>query len=1134
MYQFSKINRVIPKNSFVKAPPLHPTSLADKLIIKPPNQQQQQQNINSVDEINDKFKHLKKPNFPNLKSNNNNNQSNNTNNNNSNTNNSNSSLFEFESSFSSTLSNYPIKNVQILREESKLIILKNKSLLSEGKINIVINNFQKLIQQQQSQPTATTTEEQQKVIDELFSLILLNTLSSNQTKELNITIEFFKNYICQSNFNNYLSSYNFIQFIRELYKKSINDITIVNKVYKILFDSKLVDIRINFIFATFYLETKNELLSINLFKNNFKKLNNSNNNNTNNNNNNNNNYQNIDNNKNINNNNNNINNSINNNCDIIKINNIKNNIYKIENLNLIWDFNSNNQILFLNEPIIQFNFKSKEYLEQLDWVNKLFSVSSKGNHFKFYQLIYELFIPNGIINSTSVVPSFTNHLYQCLINGEFKLFKKMIDIYKKKTTDVDLSSNTDTISKEDTLKAQIVGLIYFYCYFNQRMNELKDQIYYSFISDSENDVKYFCENNYTRFKEVLFNTFITCSLEIGKYGEALRFSDIKKSIIMNEDENQKHYTVGFRDDFYSPFINFHAFKKDKTSEHFWISKGKSSIKINLPTQRCTYRYNSSQLIEETDRLSNHKTYISQKSNYQNYYSQLKSIYENNTILKKETKFGTIIEEDNNFVKTFTSYLFMIDKEIINNLKFLHNINETEQPIEQPNYQYSNAQINNNDNNNNNYNQLSEINNNNMNKNFNNNKYFDINNYNNNKNNFIINLIYNNNNNNIYNNLNYDIKTNSVLNPDNNNYFYYDLPHSNLFIKSIQRLKNHFNKKEKKSDYLLFISKLSKPLQDLINSGLNEWFDFLYIQKSDLKLMKKLLPQNVYLSNDFYNFWLQTISSYNDFNTLTPCMELLEFMLKTNIPIYQRSIKSFSFLLFQNTQPLTEKHLKLIYEISSPSNNNLIGDALDDLKLKLKFYPTNCFDEFNLYLQDKEVFNVLNSILNSKYLSRNLIELYVNLASRAYPIKENIKNFCKWELVFIKFSTHETSKEELLVNQKAYVFSVCSSLIRSSMTKFLKEFIYRYSNVFGLLHQKKIIDITSHLEISDQAYLIQNLVKPQNKYYTYFVDFIKKLKSKIDNPLNFPIFDQIISKEIPYTNNDLNNFVKNFSIIYYPK
>ncbi|EGC29189.1 hypothetical protein DICPUDRAFT_159259, partial [Dictyostelium purpureum] len=846
-----------------------------------------------------------------------------------------------------------------------------------------------------------------------FSMILYYLL--NRADSVTATLEYFK-YYTNEHYINWLDSIDFIEFLRDCYQKSPEA---VNEIYSFLNTNKLLDIKRTFIFCIFYLQSNLQEKAIEIINNSFSQS------------------------------------------------SSKSNTHsqagegEYRYLNDYWDFNSNGNLLYMNKQVMKRDAKSLKYLKEIQAFDKLFAVS--GNHLQFYSTITQLFIPNGIITSKKLVPSLIQFINVCLESNELGLLNQLMEPYQYK------NSAPTPFVEETSTKAQICALLYYYCYFNSNSESsssgivnVKNYLYNSIISNQIQN-----PDNY-RFKEIFFDTLSLCSLELGDYGEAIYFSDVKRNVLEKYCSEYYNRTIGFKTDIYFPFIAFNEYQsrkevlegsnannekkinENKNSIKYWKDKNNESIikftnpsplNSRLPTSSSfLYRpLNIQELINETDKLIFNRIEKKQINNPR----EPDSIHYFKKLLELRDQFPKL-SNDKEFIENFKQYLLLINEEIYNN-----------------------------NNNNNSKNNNSNIN---------------LNN--------IVNI--NNNNNNI-------------------NIFYKKLPHSELFYSLVSRFKEYYENINMKEELLVFLSKLNPQFSNNVFNINNEWFEYLYGKDNEgLKLMAETLDQNTHKSTEFYNFWLYKLSS-------------------SDKPEYIEPLSSFSSSIFNSNEPLTTTQINILNEIKS--NNPWCEDSLDLLFIKLKFYPTNNFNEFNDQEyssnhnednnsnnngniennnennQKKELFKARNKLKVYPVKTPDLVKLFLNLSSKAYPIKQDFSNFQEWNSISL-------NSTDCI---RAFVQSVCTILIEENKINELNIYINSERKVIGSMNFKVILEIISPLSPIGQISFIQNHMRLSNSYAKEFVSYIKKLKEIIppENRSEFSIIDSIISKERYTPSNEMN-------------
>ncbi|EGC30606.1 hypothetical protein DICPUDRAFT_92947, partial [Dictyostelium purpureum] len=138
----------------------------------------------------------------------------------------------------------------------------------------------------------------------------------------------------------------------------------------------------------------------------------------------------------------------------------------------------------------------------------------------------------------------------CLKSKKLNQLNNIMEPYKKSNSGFEL------------IKAQVLGMILHYSFY-RGLESLESYIFSNFVNSLTHSI---------RFKEVLYNTAIFCSLEVDEYGKALHFSDLKKIAINKaiEKESAVKSHMDFKHDFYYPFIAYHHINRNEMSLQFWI------------------------------------------------------------------------------------------------------------------------------------------------------------------------------------------------------------------------------------------------------------------------------------------------------------------------------------------------------------------------------------------------------------------------------------------------------------------------------------------------------------------------------------------------------------------------------------
>ncbi|EGC31316.1 hypothetical protein DICPUDRAFT_82784 [Dictyostelium purpureum] len=353
-------------------------------------------------------------------------------------------------------------------------------------------------------------------------------------------------------------------------------------------------------------------------------------------------------------------------------------------------------------------------------------------------------------------------------------------------------------------------------------------------------------------------------------------------------------------------------------------------------------------------------------------------------------------------------------------------------------------------------------------------------------------------------------------------------------KAINLIVTFLRHETNKVEALQKLKKADQQINEFIQNNNEIWFKFLSRTNGDLILMKEILPESTYKSTEFLNFWLERISrSFNLVTDFDLVWKLLEYMVQNEIPLRKKPIDSFTSFVFQSDQPLTPNQIKTIndIELQYPS----IARIFNDLKLKLKFYPSNNFNQYNENQFSKaDLVRSLEKLQNMKMLTPNIVVVYVNLASRVYPIDQNPTNISKWQQILGHSNNKNKNKnyitpEKQLLKQEC-IIAVCLALKRANKIDLLQSFIKENSNIIGGLNLKVLVDILSPLSPLEQASFIENDLK-YKRINPASTDYVEQLQSKLLNPNDFPKLDKFIQKK-PKFNENLESFVENFSNIYF--
>ncbi|EGC33674.1 hypothetical protein DICPUDRAFT_154254 [Dictyostelium purpureum] len=353
-------------------------------------------------------------------------------------------------------------------------------------------------------------------------------------------------------------------------------------------------------------------------------------------------------------------------------------------------------------------------------------------------------------------------------------------------------------------------------------------------------------------------------------------------------------------------------------------------------------------------------------------------------------------------------------------------------------------------------------------------------------------------------------------------FYTVVPHSPPFISAIKRFRNSFKELEDGNNkFIDFILKLkSMPLRDLLTTN-SDWATYIENSKSDLFSMTQKLPKSIYKSNEFYNYWLQVLSSDCKNNT-EMIWNLFGFMLDNNITIETKSLSKFSSAIFNSNIELSETQLNNLKRIETNGNTNL-----NILRMKLKYYPTNNFSEYDEFQYSKDaLIDSLEVLKGKEYESKSeMLKLYTNIASRVYPLNQSISNIHSWKPFPNNFFFQEA----------------CQIMIQKKMINHLKLFIGIYSREIGLLNHSSIMNIISPLPPIKQKSFIEHYLKKSSNYPIQFINYIKNLKKSLQltNDQNSKVLDEIISTENSNIhnnidkigNNNIDNNTKDFNDLF---
>ncbi|EGC28619.1 hypothetical protein DICPUDRAFT_159932 [Dictyostelium purpureum] len=347
-------------------------------------------------------------------------------------------------------------------------------------------------------------------------------------------------------------------------------------------------------------------------------------------------------------------------------------------------------------------------------------------------------------------------------------------------------------------------------------------------------------------------------------------------------------------------------------------------------------------------------------------------------------------------------------------------------------------------------------------------------------------------------------------------------------------------KSKENEVMAFMEHLyrkkDKSIKEFIINNTGFWFNFLTTTESYLNIMQKFLPESVYRSTEYYNFWVERLASSDRLfsNHFEILWRLFEYMLDNNIELSRISLSAFETYMFKSNKELSMDQIHLIEKAESkqpPPKKLYDGDRFifEDLKMKLKFYPSNDFDKFEPKNSakgqlEKSIGDIekRNIYIGGK-LSPTTVALYVNLLSKKYPLKNgNKETIKKWSSIMINSKddnnrkdnsndSHLTSRSSTYI-KKELVMAVGLCIKRSGDIKALKTYVFDNYSLFGSIGFKNIMDIIDCFPPDGQASFIQDVLSSNSNYFSFFVDFIKDLKTKLPNPQDFPKLDTIISKE----------------------